>query len=65
MRYSTWKFTNFHDIQYIVPESGNGVIACIPCISDYDRKKIEDEILSITDPEYNFLFEACGVIIQE
>ena len=30
-----------------------------------DAGKSEDEILSITEPEYNFLFEANGVIIQE
>ena len=30
-----------------------------------DAGKSEDEILSITEPEYNFLFEASGVIIQE
>ena len=30
-----------------------------------DAGKSEDEILAITEPEYNFLFEANGVIIQE
>ena len=69
----------FKDYSFFVPKEGvegrNAIIQgeayydtlTVELLQHYaqDAGKSEDEILSITDPEYNFLFEASGVIIQE
>ena len=69
----------FKDYSFFVPKEGvegrNAIIQgeayydtlTVELLQHYaqDAGKSEDEILSITDPEYNFLFEANGVIIQE
>ena len=69
----------FKDYGFFVPKEGvegcNAIIQgeayydtlTVELLQHYaqDAGKSEDEILSITEPEYNFLFEANGVIIQE
>ena len=69
----------FKDYSFFVPKEGvegrNAIIQgeayydtlTVELLQHYaqDAGKSEDEILAITDPEYNFLFEASGVIIQE
>ena len=69
----------FKDYGFFVPKEGvegrNAIIKgeayydtlTVELLQHYaqDAGKSEDEILSITEPEYNFLFEANGVIIQE
>ena len=69
----------FKDYGFFVPKEGvegrNAIIQgeayydtlTVELLQHYaqDAGKSEDEILSITEPEYNFLFEASGVIIQE
>jgi len=69
----------FKDYGFFVPKEGvegcNAIIQgeayydtlTVELLQHYaqDAGKPEDEILSITEPEYNFLFEANGVIIQE
>ena len=69
----------FKDYSFFVPKEGvegrNAIIQgeayydtlTVELLQHYaqDAGKSEDEILSITEPEYNFLFEASGVIIQE
>ena len=69
----------FKDYGFFVPKEGvegrNAIIQgqayydtlTVELLQHYaqDAGKSEDEILAITDPEYNFLFEASGVIIQE
>lgn len=69
----------FKDYSFFVPKEGveghNAIIQgeayydtlTVESLQHYaqDAGKSEDEILSITEPEYNFLFEANGVIIQE
>ena len=69
----------FKDYSFFVPKEGvegrNAIIQgeayydtlTVELLQHYaqDAGKSEDEILSITEPEYKFLFEANGVIIQE
>ena len=69
----------FKDYGFFVPKEGvegrNAIIQgeayydtlTVELLQHYaqDAGKSEEEILSITEPEYNFLFEASGVIIQE
>ena len=69
----------FKDYGFFVPKEGvegcNAIIQgeayydtlTVELLQHYaqDAGKSEDEILSIKEPEYNFLFEANGVIIQE
>ena len=69
----------FKDYGFFVPKEGvegrNAIVQgeayydtlTVELLQHYaqDAGKSEDEILSITEPEYNFLFEASGVIIQE
>ena len=69
----------FKDYGFFVPKEGvegrNAIIQgeayydtlTVELLQHYaqDAGKSEDEILSITEPEYKFLFEANGVIIQE
>tara|TARA_B100000609_G_scaffold189237_1_gene176061 strand:- start:456 stop:932 length:477 start_codon:yes stop_codon:yes gene_type:complete len=69
----------FKDYGFFVPKEGvegcNAIIQgeayydtlTVELLQHYaqDAGKSEDEILSITEPDYNFLFEANGVIIQE